>query len=575
MGTSNRRPGLTAMTLDQDFLDEMASNLEFVLEMAVDIETPSGDIIRASDRNKYVGTTFYRALCTFPLIKRTIGEWLSPTIEFSTLEIPLSNVDGRYNNYLPGGADFDGWIGREVTIRLGLREAAGTYFNIYRGTVTEIGGLSRDRTKIAIRTRDSFDKYNVNFPKYALTAAGFPDIEDGLVNTILPVIYGDWTVAPLQETPDPTPGNPPLLTASVPAFAINGKHADVIAGTANIRFLVSENVNESFDVNNVWVRRGDLMVNVPSGNVTGLIDNRDFQVVQGFTYDAEPYIYQPGDDFFVRVKGRSITPYSDNIVEQARNILINYGGALVGDFTVAWDNYRSKNAPAVSAIVNIKSRVWTQDPESAVTYALSMLEQVRLEMFVDRDLKLNLRSLHLEDFDATPPFTVKQWDLQAESLGPKLDDKNIWNRARGEFAYDPALKAQSRQTATFRNQGAIDQANKEISKKVIFPNLYVESDVAYQLQEMLRLASGYPEFVDMVLSPRATLLDVGDFVALDIRMGSVVYEGVPAMIREIGYDPKGGIPVRVWSFQMTPFPGWEPGYSGTVGGSTVGIITQE
>jgi hypothetical protein len=40
------------------------------------------------------------------------------------------------------------------------------------------------------------------------------------------------------------------------------------------------------------------------------------------------------------------------------------------------------------------------------------------------------------------------------------------------------------------------------------------------------------------------------------------------LIREIGYDPEGKVPVRVFSFQLVPFPGWEPTWSpeGITGG---------
>jgi len=47
--------------------------------MIVEIETPIGTIY-ASDRNKYAGSTFYEALLNFPIIRRTVGEWLSNVI---------------------------------------------------------------------------------------------------------------------------------------------------------------------------------------------------------------------------------------------------------------------------------------------------------------------------------------------------------------------------------------------------------------------------------------------------------------------------------------------------------------
>src|SRR4051812_20367629 len=125
MSSSDRFPYLTSMILNQTVLDNCHDNLTNQLELIVDIEKPTG-IIHASDRNKYVGSTFYEALLTFPVIKRTLGEWLATQLEFSTLELKLSNVDGRFNSLLPGGANFVTWIGNSVVVKLGLRDVAST-----------------------------------------------------------------------------------------------------------------------------------------------------------------------------------------------------------------------------------------------------------------------------------------------------------------------------------------------------------------------------------------------------------------------------------------------------------------
>jgi hypothetical protein len=578
MGTYDRRPYLTATVLNQALLDEMAGNLDFGLEMVADVEAeigiPSPVILRVSDRNKYVGGTFYKALCTFPVIKRTLGEWLSPEIEFSTLELPISNVDGWLNKYLPGGTNFEGWIGKGVTIRLGLRDVASTYKDIYSGRVTDIGGMTRDRSIIKVRTRDRLDALNRNFPTTAITQTTWTDLEDNLAGTILPVVYGDWTASPLQRGKD-SAGLDLGETASVPAFPVNGAKPSVLTGVDNVRLLVSQNDNASFDTTNVWVKRSETWGLVPSGNITGLSANRDFQIVQAFTFDGTPYVYQSGDTFWVRVTGKSLPGYDYNPVAQAKDLLKTFGGAVDGDFDSTWDYYQAKASPAESAIAGFLSRICENEQQSVLTYALSLLEQVRLELYQNKDLKLSLSALHLDEFEATPAYVVRQWDVKADTATPTLDDRNIWNRVRASYAYDFASKSEIRQTAIFKVDASIDQLGKQISKKITFPNLYVLDHVVLNMKEMLKLATGAPEFIDVILTQRATLLDVGDFVSLNIAMGSLRFSGVPAMIRELGHDPAGyGVPVRLWSFQMTPFPGWAPSYSGVVGGSTA-AITEE
>ena len=91
----------------------------------------------------------------------------------------------------------------------------------------------------------------------------------------------------------------------------------------------------------------------------------------------------------------------------------------------------------------------------------------------------------------------------------------------------------------------------------------------------MKLASAYLEVIDVKLTWRAMLKDIGDFILLSTDIVSTIMTDVPCMIRDIGYDPKGlMIPVKLWSFQMCPFTGYAPGYAGTVGGESA-TITEE
>ena len=116
---------------------------------------------------------------------------------------------------------------------------------------------------------------------------------------------------------------------------------------------------------------------------------------------------------------------------------------------------------------------------------------------------------------------------------------------------------------------------KEISKRIVFPNLYEESVVVLQLKEILKLSSSIPEIFTCELTWRAILQDIGDFVMIDVKIGSSVFEKVRAMIRDIGYDPQGlKVVTKMWSTMMVPFPGYTPGYTGTVGGYTAAIVQE-
>ena len=208
-------------------------------------------------------------------------------------------------------------------------------------------------------------------------------------------------------------------------------------------------------------------------------------------------------------------------------------------------------------------------------YVLSLLEQVRLEAFVDRNLLLKLNSLHFEEFVASPTFTVKNWDVVEGTFQPTLDERNNFNRAQAVYDYRPNRNENSRRTPIMKNSASVTDIGRAISKQIDFPNLYVEQDVKNQLTEILRLASAFFEKIQVECTWRSMLREIGDFVFLNVQIGSSQFTNVPAMIRDIGYDPQGlKIPMQLWSFALCPFPGYVPGFSGTTGGYNA-VITEE
>jgi len=581
MSNNLRKQFQTAVVLDQAFLDASQDNLVNNLELIVDIEKPGGGYIHASDRNKYVVTAgvgvFYEALLTFPVIKRTVGQFQSPTLEFSTLEMELSNVDGRFNHLLPAGADYAGWVGKSVTVKLGLGEIASTYRTIFTGFVTDQGGFRRNVSSITLVARDKFDAVNKSFPNQVLTKANYPDIESDMENTLVPVIYGDWTV---QVETD---------LASVPALVVNGANVNVNGDTSfsqNIKLVIANHPLVSFDHTQVFLRRGEKSWLIPSADIASISIGgtpSSFEIKQqsgtltAITPDTtdQTLEFGHGDDFFVKVKGLDLSGQDDNIVAQAKSVLKIYGGLADGDFDANWAAFAAKATPAVSAISLFKSRVWLQAPENVLEFALSLLEQVRLEAFISRDLKVKILSLHLEDYQVSPSFTVRNWDTEIGSFRLSIDERTNFNRAKAVYNFLPNRNENFKETHIYKNNASIAQAGKPVSKKVVFPNLYIESTVIDQLKGILQISSAYLENVEMSLTWRSMLLDIGDFVKLNIKIQSTEFESVPALIREIGYDPAGiKIPMKLWSFQMLPFPGYTPGYSGTVGGSTA-IIDEE
>jgi len=577
--TKDRRPYLTASALTQSFLNEASENLVNQLELIVEIAVPISDgtpagLIRASDRNKYVGPFFYEARLVFPVIQRTMGEWLSNVLEFSTIDIEINNVDGKFNSILPSGDDYDGFIGNFVRVAIGLRDVESTYTDIFTGRITSEGGFKRTTNSIIFTARNDFENINVNFPKGVLKLTTYPSMEPDIENTVLPEIYGDWTV------------NVDKRGASIPAYVINGADTDVngeVGYTEKVQLVVSANANTVFDVNNVYLVRGDQFYKFDAADVVDVSGAKNtFSLRQSGTspagttqVDGANFEYATGDLILVRVKGKDLGAYSDNAVWIARDLLLTHSSLVAGDFDTSWEFFRDKSSPAQSNVAGIKARAWIQEPQPLLEYVLSLLEQVRLEAYVNRDQMWTMTSLHFEDFVAAPTFEIKNWDIEKGSFKPEIDDRNNFNRAVGEYNFLPNINENNNSTKIYRNNAATIQAGKEISKKVVFPNLYVESDVVYQLIEVLRLASSYFEKLTFNMTWRGLLLDLGGFVNVNVKIQGTQYNDVPAMIRSIGYDPAGiKIPVELWSFQMTPFPGYAPGFSGITGGYAA-TITEE
>lgn len=571
MSSQDRSPWKTSTVLDQAFLDACADNLHCGLEMTCEIEL-AGETIYASDRNKYVGNRFYEALLTFPTIERVLGEWLSPEVEFSTLTLTLSNVTGRFNRYLSSGADFGGWINKRVTVCIGLRDVESTYRILFQGTITAVGGFKRNAQSITIIARDNFASLETMFPTTVFTKAAYPNIENDKEGLTIPFVLGDWTTA--------------QNIAAIPAFAVNGNDANVYDGARNnVQCVVSVNALSLFDATQVYMKRGSDLFQMAATDIVSIgPDLNSFQVRQrGDTLivrsggaEPEQFEFSTGDQFFVRVKGPVMTGGgTDNLVAQASHILQTYAGVLPASLDASWDTYRVKAAPACSAIASIKSRVWIQEPRKVIEYVRSMLAQVRLECFIAQTQKIALSSLHFEDWDPAPDFTVRNWDVEQGSFQTTIDEQNNFNRVQGVFNYEPVVQEEAQATRYFKNESAIAQAGKVISRKVVFPNLYVTSDVELQLQEILKLSSAYSEQVTATLTWRALLLDMGQFVRVNVKIGSTEFENVPAMVRRVAYIPEGmKLGFSLWSFQMVPFGSWNPGYGGITGGQNATIVAE-
>lgn len=576
MSSSDRRPYETATTLDQSLLNECAENLVCDLRMICNIDVPTGSFptntLYLSDRNMVVGTNFYSARVKFPVIKRTVGEILTPVVKFSTQTIQCNNSDGYFNSILPGGANYDSFINRRLTIKIGLAEEQNTFDSniVFDGFVTEVGGFSRDMSSFTIVARDKFDDLNETFPNTVFTASSYPDIEDGLLGQPKPIIIGDWTTN-IEETKG----------SSIPSLVVNSLDEDMngsISHTNNVQLVISENTNNTFDNTSVILVRSSIAYTIDSADISNIsVSKNSFEIVQNgtTTIDGSAYTFKSSDKFYCRVKGQEIdggNVYPDNAVEQARYILVTFAGASPSNFSSNWDTLRDKNSPAQSAIVNIKSRVYVQKPEKILMYALSMLEQIRCEAFINRNQEIDIATNHWEDFDDSPSIILREWDIERGSFKPRISDRNNFNRVQSFFNNLPELKQNYQATTFFKQQDSINQS-KDVGKGLVFPNLYILSDVENQTKEYLKFTCGFREDIIFTTTWKFLLMDLDDWISVSVNIGGTIFDGVPARIRDMNFSSKGmKVSFRCWSMQMLPFELWQPGYNGIVGGQNA-VIT--
>lgn len=620
MGTSDRRPYLSATSLTQGLLDQCQDNLTGKLEMVCIITgfaDPYGTLV-LSDRAKYIklpGSTYSRFCeprATFPVISKSIGDWLSSQLEMSSCDIEINNSDGKYNELLPGGRNYNGFINREVEILVGIGEDGDSYQRIFKGKITKIGGYERSKKSFKIHAMNRFDSLNVDIPPRVFlkgTGAGeFEYLDDEMIGKGIPIIYGDYTVN-LRKVKVVSPDDPLIQlvqeASQVPAFVVNGRdflvnksitdpdtgEPDPDVGSVPVMLLVSDNALSFFDTSTVLMHRGDKYYIFASSDITIIpaTDNRAFQITQTNLMvgedGTEPWIYADGDEFFVAVKGRTFPSYSLwNPVRQVEFLLKEYGGVIEADFGTYWAFWT-----LMLETKGTHSRIWLQDSQKLLEYCLSVFEQVRIEMFIDGEDKLALHGMYFEGFNFDPDYSLKNWDLIKDTANPRLDDTAIFNAAKADYGYCPAINENNFSTPIYVNQTAIDQMSNKITKTIVFPNLYNESDVVYQLTEMLRIAP-YIEYLECSLTSRSLLLDIGDQISLNINIGGINFvsyidddgneklftDKVTGIIRSIGYDPKGlSIPVKIWLLQMISFPdSLKTDVQGKVTGYDV-VITQE
>lgn len=522
--------------------------------------------LRFSDRPKYVGGTYYHGRASFPDIKRTIGELVAPSIQFSEMAIELNNVDGFYNRYLVGGDAYFSFIGARLVVKVGLRDTAGTYFTMFDGFVPDEEGFNVEREQITIRARDKADALNRGTGLPTINLTDFPSAPQESLGKIIPMALGEWDVG---YNVDAETGSIKVENGGIHYDVITDAPSNFYGGLKGYPvgggyFVFSIGTYTPDTITAVHVKRGNNIIpvtfNPNAVNTAGYwsVEVASYMKVGGGTL---PYLPQDGDIAMIGVK----IPYApgkyNNPIELAEQILMTLGDVQAGDFdSASWTALKTKSSPVQSAMTTTKMRVWIgEDDDKILEYTLQHLEQVRVEMYWDRNQKVALRSMHPEDFPSQGSFRFEQIYLDEESLKVDADQRNFFNRALANYAFTPILGKTQLQTPTRKNQNSIDKSGKDVLKAVDLPSLYVDTDAQNQLDEFVRFYSTGHEYVTVNAAWPTLLRDLGEIIMLVYRVGSIDYDARPMKIRDIVFKPSNGsFSFKLLGFANFPYTGNAP-----------------
>lgn len=559
-----------ASSLSQTMLDETLRGNETQIE-TIGILTKVVDgttyTLRFSDRSKYVGDDYYEGRAQFPDIKRTVGELVSPTIQFSEMSVELNNVDGFYNEYLTTGANYFNFIGARLEIKVGVYDKIATFFTMFDGYVPDEDGYSIDREKITIRARDKAEKLNRATGLPVINSTDFPDAPDESLGKIIPMVLGRWSVG---YTIDPDINSRGAISSRWSDFQYNvitDAPKNFYGGIVGYHvgggfFVFSIGTYTPSTIQNCHIKRGKDLISV--NFVPTPQDAAGYWVVQVLSINVVgdyeiPYTYTAGDLAAISVD----VPYSpneySNPVRLAKEILITLGGlSLINDFdNTSWSDLELKSSPAKSAIANIPARIWIgKEDDKILELVLGLLEQVRIEMYWNNDQKVALKSLHVEDFVGQYIANIEQAVIAENSFKIVSDQRNFFNIAAANYGWTPLLDKTQLQTQKRKNQNSIDKSGKQVIKIIDIPNLYVEGDVLNQLDEFIRFYSCGQQYVECQIAWTQLLRDLNEIIKLTYDVGSIDFLIIPMKIRDITFMPATGcLMFKMLSFSNFPYTG--------------------
>lgn len=564
---------LNATSITQQFLTDTFNSGENQLEAICTITNRAGDVIRVSSIPKYVGNTFYEGRATLPVIQKTLGQFLAPHGQFSDAQVSISNVDGMYSTYFVGGADYSSFIGASMVFQFGIRDIEASYVTMFDGVVKNSSGYGKNLQTISFTAADKFGLYNKALNLPSITEDVFPSAPTSSLGKLIPFCAGDWSTGFNVTQTASTSVNNGVSDDLVISYTTENFYGGIVGyniGGTNFIFATGNYTPDT--INNVLIQRGGVLLatNFNSTPLTvGGYYYLDIVSLQKDGGGTVAYVPQDSDIAIIDVKIPFATSKYDNIVEQVQSIMQEVLGINSNQFSSNWATLIAK--PAISGL---KSRFWIGNNNTAIIdYVKSMLTQVRLEMFVNREGLIDLNSLHTDDWPAVASMRqLDQFQVVEASLNIEQDEDNYFNAANANYAFLPVNEKTALTTdlfinvvsraATGQSPNSQTSSDQSVQKTIDFPNLYIKADVETQLKEMIRFYSFSFEYISVSTAWNGLLDDLGDFLNFNYDLSSLTYNNAPCMIRDISTDmDKGMISYKLLSLYGFNYPNYTSGFT--------------
>jgi hypothetical protein len=207
----------------------------------------------------------------------------------------------------------------------------------------------------------------------------------------------------------------------------------------------------------------------------------------------------------------------------------------------------------------VKTRIYFGDNDKTVLSSVgSLLKCALIDMYVDKNLKISFSSLWPQHYPQLGQIkNVLQYDIVEPSVEVYSDQKNFFTCAQANYSWLSWINRAGGQTKRMKNSNAEAQVGRSIIKEIDLPALYREADALAVLSTYIRLASAYLVSLKMKLGWKHLLRDLGEFVCVSFKQGSLNFDKVPCQIRKIAILPEvTGLEVEVVAFINFSYPNY-------------------